>query len=267
MSDDEISIEGNLFEEPEGFRPPPPEAHFTDYKRIEGKSDPSSLKLRLVGKSPLWGHLLWNAGIFTANYLDEHSETLVKGKKVLELGAAASLPSIVCAINGASKVVSTDYPDPELLQNIQYNFDHCEGIPKETKTKVKGYIWGQDVRSIIMDDIEDEDDLPNYEDIKEEDKYDLVILSDLIFNHTEHLKLLKACRQTLKKLGKGLIVFSPHRAHLLHEDLKFFQTSEQFEFKAEQIDLQIWQPMFQEEPEDTAEIRSRVYSYFIIPQW
>ena len=43
---------------------------------------------------------------------------------VLELGAAAALPSMVAALNGARKVVVTDYPDPELVENIVYNVDH-----------------------------------------------------------------------------------------------------------------------------------------------
>lgn len=263
MSDDEF-IDAGMFEEPEGFLPPPPEAHYATYERSR-EIEPKEIKLRLVGKSPLWGHLLWNAGIFTANFLDKHWERYVKGKKVLELGAAASLPSLICAINQAAKVVSTDYPDPELLENIQINFnENKQFISKETKVKVKGYIWGNDVRPIVYEEIEDEDMLPT--EIKEEDKFDLIILSDLIFNHTEHEKLLHACRQSIKRTGKGLIVFSPHRAHLLHEDLKFFTTCEDFDFKAEKIDMVTWKPMF-EEDDETAEVRSRVYSYFINPQW
>lgn len=255
MSDDEL-IETGLFEEPEGFNPPPPEPHFAKYQR-KNKSNPSELNLRLVGKSPLWGHLLWNAGIYTANYLDEHAEDLVTDKNVLELGAAAGLPSVICSINNCNKMVSTDYPDPELLTNIQYNFDHCEGVDA-SKSIVRGYIWGNDVKPLMVDDESAE--------VSEEDKFDLVILSDLVFNHTEHLKLLKACRDSMKKTGKGLVVFSPHRAHLLHMDLEFFKTCEDFQFKAEKIDMVTWKPMF-EEDEETVDIRSRVYAYFIHPQW
>jgi nicotinamide N-methyltransferase len=39
----------------------------------------------------------------------------------LELGAGAALPSLIAAANGASKTVVTDYPDQELIENIEYN--------------------------------------------------------------------------------------------------------------------------------------------------
>lgn len=256
-------MNGGFFEDPEDFLPPPPEPHFAKYDRIEGKS-PSSLNLRLVGSSPLWGHLLWNAGIYTANYLDEHAKSIVTGKKVLELGAAAGLPSLICGLNSASKVVCTDYPDADLIHNIQYNVDHCESL--NSPVTVKGFIWGADIRPLLYEHISDEDDLPPVSDIKEDDKFDLIILSDLVFNHTEHLKLLSTCRQALKRSGQCLVVFSPHRPHLLENDLEFFTTCEQFDLKAEKIDLVNWKPMFEEDAA-TADIRARVYSYFLNPQW
>lgn len=254
MSDDEF-IDTGLFAEPEGFTPPPPPPHFAKYQR-KNKTDPAELNLRLVGKSPLWGHLLWNAGIFTADYLDKHAEELVAGKDVLELGAAAGLPSLICGINKCNRVVCTDYPDPDLISNIQHNFDHCQGLDL-SKTVVKGFIWGADAKP-LMEDSEKE--------IQDEDKFDLVILSDLVFNHTEHLKLLKTCRDTVKKNGKCLVVFSPHRPKLLENDLEFFKTCEDFQFKAEKIDLVTWKPMF-EEDDESIDIRARVYSFFLVPQW
>lgn len=264
MSDDTYDLGGGMFEEPEGYVQPPPESHFVEYERILGKANPAKIQLKLVGKSPLWGHLLWNAGKYTANYLDEHSEELVKGKKVLELGAAAGLPSLVCAVNGASKVIVTDYPDADLISHIQYNVDHLEGVPASTDIRVKGFIWGQNTSSLCYDKIDDSDDLP--EVIDEKEKFDLVILSDLVFNHTEHRKLLSNCRDCMKKDGVALVVFSPHRPWLLEADLQFFVTCEEFDFKAEKVEQVNWKPMFDED-EETVEVRSRVYCYKLVPQW
>jgi predicted nicotinamide N-methyase len=76
---------------------------------------PSELELRLVGSHPLWAHYLWNAA-----KVDENKD-LCRNKSVLELGAGAALPSIIASANGATKTVVTDYPDQELIDNIEYN--------------------------------------------------------------------------------------------------------------------------------------------------
>ncbi|RKP31997.1 putative nicotinamide N-methyltransferase [Metschnikowia bicuspidata] len=252
---------GDLFAEPEDFRPPPPDSHFVTYNR-EAELGPSKITLKLVGKSPLWGHLLWNAGKYTAQYLDENASSLVTGKKILELGAAAGLPSLICGVNNALRVVCTDYPDPDLLSHTQYNVDHCDGIDP-ANVVVRGFIWGQDETQLCYDELA-EDNLPS--EIKEEDKFDLIILSDLIFNHTEHEKLLTNCRRAVKRTGVALVVFSPHRPKLLENDLGFFTKCENYDFKAKMIDQVNWKPMFNEDDE-TIEIRSRVYCYHLVPQW
>lgn len=77
--------------------------------------------------------MLWNAGRTISDYLEIHASSLVQGRTVLELGAGAGLPSIVCAINGAAQVVVTDYPDVDLVQNLEYNITHCNQLPHTSK--------------------------------------------------------------------------------------------------------------------------------------
>ncbi|CAI4046979.1 hypothetical protein N7582_003956 [Saccharomyces uvarum] len=254
MSDIEsLGGAAGLFEEPEDFLPPPPKPHFAEYQRshsttTESKSDVKDIKLRLVGTSPLWGHLLWNAGVYTSNHLDAHPE-LIKGKTVLELGAAAALPSVICALNGAQMVVSTDYPDPDLMENIRYNIK--TNVPEELgNISAEGYIWGNDYTPLLTN-------------INSNGKFDLIILSDLVFNHTEHHKLLKTTKDLLAENGKALVVFSPHRPKLLEKDLEFFQlANDEFSLVPELIEMVNWKPMFDED-EETVEIRSRVYAYYL----
>lgn len=253
--DGEDLIETDLFREPDDFYKEPPKPHFVKYKRKKDTSN-NEIELRLVGSSPLWGHMLWNAGIYTAEYLDKHADELVKDRKVLELGAAAALPSLICALNGCEKIVSTDYPDNDLIENIEYNFDHCKGIDRN-KAKVTGFLWGSDVTPLF--DVQDGQ-------VKEEDKFDLLVLADLVFNHSEHRKLLKTCRESLKRTGLCLVVFTPHRPRLLDRDLDFFKLCEEYGLKAEQKELARWHPMF-EEDEETTEIRSRIYCYHLVPTW
>ena len=258
MSDDEF---GAFFEEPEDFRPPAPEPHQTLYQRKLDGVSPKEIKLRLVGSLPLWGHMLWNAGIYTADFLDKHSQDLVNGKRVLEVGAAAGLPSLICSLNDAAKVVCTDYPDADLITNIQTNFDMLKEEASLAPHLVTGYIWGQDLRPLVGRDTTD--DKPELTDAE---KFDLCILSDVVFNHNQHHALLETCRKALKSTGRALVVFSPHRPWLLEDDLQFFTTCEEHQLKAEKIEMVNWKPMFDEDPE-TVEIRLRIYAYYLVPQW
>ena len=101
-SDSDVALD--LFADPEGFYEPEKPPTFVTHTLSSGKE----LRLRLVGHNPLWGHHLWHAGRVVAEYLEENRETLVKGARVLELGAGAGLPSVVCALGGAEKVRGDD---------------------------------------------------------------------------------------------------------------------------------------------------------------
>lgn len=72
--------------------------------------------------------MLWNAGRTISDYLEENASALLCGRNVLELGAGAGLPGIVSAIKGASTVLVTDYPDPDLIENIAHNIATCNQI-------------------------------------------------------------------------------------------------------------------------------------------
>lgn len=261
MSDDESYIDNSIFDEPEDFRPSKPQPKDLTFKRTNGEI----VNIRLIGESPLYGHILTHAGQYIANYLDEHSAGLIENKTVLEVGAGGALPSIICGLNKASRVVSTDYPDPELISNIQYNIENNGSCIKNSVSK--GYIWGNDTEELV-------DELA----VVDKRSFDLIILSDVIFNHTEQDKLLKTCKNLITPLteindkksgGKVLVIFSPHRPHLLDDDLDFFRKAkEDYSFDVEFIEMQMWSPLFKNDTdESTREIRSRVYSYVLYPTW
>lgn len=257
-SDTNIETSFDMFQEPEDFYPSEPEPTFIDFHRnskfIQSPDEPATINLRLVGKSPLWGHLLWNAGKLTTDYLDEHRDVLVRGKTVLELGAAAALPSIVAALS-ADKVVVTDYPDPELIENIRYNIING-GLPKDIvqKVSVLGYIWGNDVSEILE---------PIQDGSESKKKFDLMILSDLIFNHSEHTKLIRSMDEALAPDGKALVVFSPHRPKLYNKDLAFFDLAKELaNFEVVEKFEKDYMPMF-EEDEETKELRGKAFGYIL----
>lgn len=66
----------------------------------------------------------------------------------LELGAAAALPSFMCALNGAKKVVITDYPDEQIINSILKNTKTNDLLNDDT-VKVQGYLWGDDVQPLL----------------------------------------------------------------------------------------------------------------------
>ncbi|VVT58859.1 uncharacterized protein SAPINGB_P006420 [Magnusiomyces paraingens] len=262
----------DIFAEPSDFASAEPEPTYIDFHRTAAfvrPGEPQTINLRLVGKSPLWGHLLWNAGKLTTDYIDEHRDELVTGRNVLELGAAAALPSLVAALS-AKNVVVTDYPDPELIENIQYNTQNAGLSDKDvSKLKVKGYIWGNDVNDLLAL-INDEESIPKEEKEDEntrtytdDEKFDFLILSDLIFNHSEHLKLVATMDKALKPDGTALVVFSPHRPKLYHKDLEFFDVAKKYaNFEIVDKFQRDYMPMF-EEDEETRELRGKAFGYIL----
>ncbi|KAL5119822.1 Protein N-terminal and lysine N-methyltransferase efm7 [Pleosporales sp. CAS-2024a] len=237
----------DLFQEPTDFYQPEKQATFASHQLLSGQE----LSVRLVGHNPLWGHHLWNAGRTTSTYLEQHANTLVNGKTILELGAGAGLPSLVCALNGAKRVVVTDYPDAELIENLRYNIDHCELLSSPPSIVAEGYLWGAPVQDITKH-------LPDGHGA-----YDVLILADLLFNHSEHAKLIKTVQLTLNKAtqSKAYVFFTPYRPWLLEKDLAFFDLARDAGFIVEKtLEKVMDKVMFEEDPGDEL-LRRTVYGY------
>ncbi|KAH0545158.1 hypothetical protein FGG08_000770 [Glutinoglossum americanum] len=67
--------------------------------------------------------------------------------------------------------------------------------------------------------------------------FDLLILADLLFNHSEHSKLISSVQQTLKRSpeARALVFFTPYRPWLLEKDLAFFDLARDAGFKVEKL--------------------------------
>ncbi|KAG0002746.1 nicotinamide n-methyltransferase [Entomortierella chlamydospora] len=280
MSDSESSDGemGNMFALPREFSPPPPEPTYEIFTRADKEKQPSEIKLRLVGSHPLWGHHLWNAAKVFANWMDSHPE-YSNNKNVLELGAGAALPSFVAAINGASKVVITDYPDNDLISNIQFNAEQV--VPQLTQDGVvivQGYLWGSNTRPLLARLNPSTSETPEPREL-----YDTIILSDLLFNHSQHRSMLKTCKETLKpRTGRVFVFFTHHRPWLADADNKFFEIAAApvidppagdessdderdlggFGFKVEKVLEEKMTPMFSEDP-GSEEVRATIHGYIM----
>ena len=97
---------------------------------------PASNLWRLVGQgpgsfdppSPYWAYL-WAGGAALARYFLDHPE-MVKGRRVLDLGAGSGIVGIAAAKAGASKVTAADI-DPYAVLAINLNAA-ANGVPVET---------------------------------------------------------------------------------------------------------------------------------------
>ncbi|KLO18922.1 nicotinamide N-methyltransferase [Schizopora paradoxa] len=247
----------SVFTEPP--RPPSPEPTIVTYTREKESTsstahDWSKLDLQLVGFHPLWGQHLWNAAIAFASYLDRNEGVYVD-KNVLELGAGGGLPGIVASLNGARRVVLTDYPDKPLLDNLSHNIEKNVPEPLRSRVSVQGYIWGKSVDPL----------LPSPSGENEDVHFDLIIMSDLIFNHSQHGALLDTCDLALKRandneLPSVLVFFTHHRPHLLDRDMIFFDLARQRGWVCQEVLTQKFKPMFPEDIGDV-EIRSTVHGW------
>ncbi|CZR60946.1 probable NNT1 Putative nicotinamide N-methyltransferase, has a role in rDNA silencing and in lifespan determination [Phialocephala subalpina] len=249
-SDNEASLD--LFTEPSDYYPPSPKPTSQTHTLLSGQI----LHLRLVGHNPLWGHHLWQAGRLVSTYLEKNS-SLVKGKTVLELGAGAGLPSLVCAGLGAKTVVVTDYPDAELVQNLQLNIDrfyeHRGNEGEERKIIAEGHCWGNDASNLLSH-------LP-----ASEQGFEVLILADLLFNHSEHGKLVETVKSTLKKTkeAKALVFFTPYRPWLFEKDMAFFELVSEEGFEVEKVLEEKMERVMFEEDRGDEELRRTVFGYVV----
>ncbi|KAJ6518674.1 putative methyltransferase-domain-containing protein [Mycena sanguinolenta] len=262
--EDDISL-GSLY--PEEPRPATPEPTIAIYERDAdvASGDWQDIKIRLVGSHPLWGHHLWNAARAFASYLD-HAPELYRDQCVLELGAGGGLPGIVAAKNGAKHVSSgvavacvcrrlmnqvllTDYPDPELVANLDHNVRENLPAPGD-RVSVKGYIWGRPVEPLL-------DVLP-----AGSDRFHLVIMSDLLFNHSQHDALLETCANCLASTADAcvLVFYTHHRPHLADRDMEFFSKARGRGWTCEEVVTRRFAPMFAEDG-GSEEVRSTVHGW------
>lgn len=193
---------------------------------------------------------MWNAGQVITSFLEDHANDFIKDKRVLELGAGAGLPSLAAAALGARTVVMTDYPEPDLILNLQHNIDHCGLDLADVNIFSAGYLWGQPVG-----------DLKSYLKSESDEEFDLVILADILFNHSEHSKLIATLAQTMGKKSSALVFFTPYRPWLLEKDMAFFDLARHEGFVVTKLLEHVMEKvMFADDPGDEL-LRRTVFGY------
>ena len=193
----------------------------------------------------------------------------MKDQTVLELGAGAGLPSLVCVVLGARKVVASDYPDAALVENLQKNIDGLEGAGDRVgdargeggkRIVAEGYCWGADPGVLFSHLASPSSSRPS-----QHAGFDVLILADLLFNHSEHGKLVSTVESTLKKSAdaKALVFFTPYRPWLYGKDMAFFDLVRERGFIVEKVlEEKMEKVMFEEDPGDE-ELRRTVFGYVV----
>lgn len=197
----------------------------------------------------------------TTNYILAHP-SLTRDKRTLELGAGGALPSLAAAIGGASLVAATDYADASLMDNIAFNVTANLGDgPIAQRVQAIGHTWGADVTPLLEARSEGEQ--------SSDGRYDLVILSDLAFNHSQHDALMRTLDATLSlaptsredKDGPCALVFlTHHRPRLAEADMAFFPNLAKRGFGYDRVVEEYTGPMFQDDPGDER-VRGTVHGF------
>ncbi|KAK1636988.1 nicotinamide N-methyltransferase [Colletotrichum phormii] len=243
---------GDLFADPEDYYPPTPPPTFQTHTLASGRV----LTLHLVGYSPTEAHHLWNGSRVVSDYF-EAEPSRVKGKTVLELGAGAGLPSLTAGILGAERVVVSDFPDVDIVMTMQKNVDETGDL--EGVVVPKGYVWGADVKPLLAEIASSSSSAEK----GEEKKFDVLVLADLLFRHSEHGKLADTIWEALarKEGSVAYVFFTSYRPWLRHKDLAFFDVVRERGFLVEQVfEKKMEKPLFDGDPGDL-EIQKTVSGY------
>lgn len=208
----------------------------------------------------LWGHKIWNAAKYFAKCMDT-GRLDVRGKTVLELGSGLGVPSIVAHQHGARVVVVTDYPDNDLMdilaKNVDANVfpppqvDGMDGTPYKPKLVATPLLWGK------------KEHIENCLELTGSGcGFDVVFLSDIVFNHVCHDDLLKTVAVCLAKdhRAAAYCAFSHHRPHKQKDDMEFFAKAAKFGLTWEKIDEEIYPLMFPDDP-GPRDIREPVHCF------
>ncbi|KAG8732797.1 hypothetical protein FRC11_010922 [Ceratobasidium sp. 423] len=153
----------------------------------------TGIKIRVPDtKSENWA--LQADGVWQASvYLADHLPRPLRGKRVLELGAAAGLPGIVSAFGDPNdkpeRVVLSDYPDEGILFQLRENAELNRGSSR-VQVDVKGHAWGSTIGL--------------------KDTFDVVLAADVLWMENMHEALCDTLDRVLGASGKVHIVAGLH---------------------------------------------------------
>jgi nicotinamide N-methyltransferase len=195
-------------------------------------------------------HSQWSGSVQIADYLAAHPE-LVAGKRIVEVGAAAALPSLVALSLGAEHCLITDYPSDHLLSAIRVNVHANAAIlglagtywesgsgntsaPSSTNNSsndnnpAASSTYNTETATILDSGVAEErcvveghlwgSPLP----ARHNQAFDVCIVAECLWNHPQHAALLASLNGFLKPGGVVLLSYAHHIPGCEEADDAFF---------------------------------------------
>ncbi|KAJ5550314.1 hypothetical protein N7461_005012 [Penicillium sp. DV-2018c] len=188
----------------------------------------------------LFAHFLWSAAMVVAEGIEEADTPTpsgqieteekqeardlwsVAGESVLELGAGAALPSVVCALANASIVVATDHPSSPALSgaiafNLEYNLKK-RTPPVRGNVSLQPHEWG-----VLSDSFS----------IANKGAFTRIVAADCFWMRQQHENLARTMQWFLSPGGKVWVVAGFHTGREIVAG--FFETALENGFVIEKI--------------------------------
>mmetsp|Transcript_151095 Transcript_151095/g.266715 ORF Transcript_151095/g.266715 Transcript_151095/m.266715 type:complete len:292 (-) Transcript_151095:70-945(-) len=193
---------------------------------------------------------VWNGAIRLAQLIEGgFLRKRLAGKIVLELGAAAALPSLVLMSSAGlsaeavlerevpAGVVLSDYDSPELVKNLEDNVrrnSHVlledfrlppEGHQNTSRLRIVGHTWGESVAGLV----------DALQSLREQAGFDAILLGDCMWRAEAHADLLKSLHSLLLPGGEVWMAYGHHWPGHEEVDRRFFEAASQLGFVHEEV--------------------------------
>lgn len=200
-----------------------------------------------------FAHLLWNGGKVLADFLGRRGD-VVRGKRVVELGAATALPSLVALRRGCAFACVCDLPRPRLLGVIRANVERSRA--PRARCQVRGYqfykfspgaltmgaaaydrtygdgaprVWPGPSRAAAVArrlSVAPADD----------GAFDVALVADMVYLHDLHAGLVDTLAGVLKPGGAAYVTFMHRFEGKEHGDLRFFDLARDAGLDSERLE-------------------------------
>lgn len=195
-------------------------------------------------KKTLFATMIWHGSRALSKHLLSHVSDSIRGKSVIEFGAGAGLPSLICHKIGAALVTSSDYPARSVTRNLIRNASRNIILHDTSATHSSSQENGSEEDCVVRDNLLlSEKNFYVIEHIWGESvspllhplhavsgQYDVVIASECLWKSDTHEDFANSVNGVLKPGGVCFMSFSHHMPGLESKDLAFFEIMERKNF-------------------------------------